>query len=102
MEGMREDRRHYSEEFKQGAVDLVLGGQSMAAVGRQLDIPETTLQRWVAPARNGGREQGHLPEPGHPVEAATYQAAVRRIRELEQEVEFLGKASAYFAQKRHP
>ena len=94
--------RRYSEEFMRGAVDLVLNGQSIASVGRQLGVPETTLQRWVAQERAGSQERTGLPEAGQAVDAATYQAAVRRIRELEQEVEFLGKASAYFAQKRHP
>lgn len=96
---MADGRRRYTEEFKQGAVDLVHSGVSIAAVGRQLGVPDTTLQRWVA----GGwpRPQGDpVIVEGEPVSPAAYQAALRRIRELEQEVEFLGKASAYFAQKR--
>jgi hypothetical protein len=37
-----------------------------------------------------------------PVDPAAYQAALKRIAELERENEFLGKASAFFAKKVHP
>jgi hypothetical protein len=41
----------------------------------------------------------YVPDSGEP---AAYQAALKRIAELERENAFLGKAPAFFAKKAHP
>ncbi len=51
----------FDEDFKQGAVALVLEtGKPIAQVGRELGINDGTLGNWVAKVRaerDGGREQ---------------------------------------------
>lgn len=95
--------RVYSDAFKTEAVGLVSSGRTVEEVARQLGMPSGTLGTWVTRDRRnqpvvaedaGGRDV--------PVDPAVHRAALRRIAELERENEFLGKASAYFAQKVHP
>ncbi|MEO8082534.1 MAG: helix-turn-helix domain-containing protein [Ardenticatenales bacterium] len=40
-------RRHYSDEERAAALVRVAGGETPAAVARALDIPVTSLRRWV-------------------------------------------------------
>lgn len=48
----RRPRRHYSDEFKEGAVRLVLDeGKTMGAVARELDLTASALGLWVRHAR---------------------------------------------------
>ena len=45
-------RRSFSEEFKAGAVRLVLEqGKTVAAAARDLDLTESSLRNWVERAR---------------------------------------------------
>ena len=45
-------RRQFTDEFKAGAVRLVLDeGQSVGAAARDLDLTETALREWVKRAR---------------------------------------------------
>lgn len=89
-------RRRYGAEFKREAVALVDAGQSVEAAAEALGIAHGTLWNWVAKAH---RPTPAVPTDRVPVDAAVYQAALKRIAELELENEFLGKASAYFAGK---
>jgi transposase len=95
--------RVYSGAFKTEAVGLVESGRTVEEVARQLGMPSGTLGTWVTRAR---RNQPVVAGDAHltdaPVDPAAHRAALRRIAELERENEFLGKASAYFAQKVHP
>jgi len=92
--------RRYSAEFKREAVSLVTEATPVQAVARQLGIPQGTRWRWVLDAR-AARVVAPLGGDA-PVDAAAYQAALKRITELERENEFLGKASAFFAAKVRP
>lgn len=95
--------RYYTASFKTEAVALVASGHSVAGVARQFGIPDGTLGRWVTMDRRSRRTGGSDADRAEaPVDAATHRAALRRIADLERENEFLGKASAYFAQKVHP
>ena len=48
----RRARRQFSEEFKAGAVRLVLQeGRSVGAVARELDLTASALRLWVAQTR---------------------------------------------------
>ena len=48
----RRVRRQFSEEFKEGAVRLVLDeGKSVGAVARELDLTASALSLWVRHAR---------------------------------------------------
>ena len=46
-------RAHYTLKFKQEAVPLVEGGQSIAAAARTLGVVEQTLFNWVKAQRQG-------------------------------------------------
>jgi transposase-like protein len=50
-------RARYTLEFKQEAVRLVEGGQSIAAAARSLGLVEQTLFNWVK-AHRGGKLTG--------------------------------------------
>jgi len=55
----RRSRRQFTDEFKRGAVRLVLDeGKSVGSVARDLDLTETALREWVKRAqadRTNGR-----------------------------------------------
>lgn len=48
----RRPRRQFTEEFKAGAVRLVLDeGKTVGAAARDLDLTETALREWVRRAQ---------------------------------------------------
>ena len=48
----RRARRQFSEEFRIGAVRLILGeGKTVGAVARELDLTPSALAQWVKQAR---------------------------------------------------
>lgn len=48
----RRARRHFTEEFRAGAVRLVVDeGQTVGRVARDLDLTASALRAWVARAR---------------------------------------------------
>ena len=54
----RRTRRQFTEEFRAGAVRLVLDeGKTNAAVARELDLTPSSLTKWVSQAR-ADRSQG--------------------------------------------
>lgn len=85
----------YSEEFKQGAIKLVLENkQSIAEVCRNLGVSRNALERWLASeADSHDDDKIRL----HKMEAEIKQ--LRREKEdLEDTVEILKKAAAIFSQ----
>lgn len=91
-------RRSFTEEFKAGAVDLVISsGRSLADVSSDLGIKEGTLGNWVR-VWKAEHPDASADEPG-PVEWAKYKALQAENAALKRENEFLGKASAFFAAK---
>lgn len=59
---MSRRRRRYTAEYKEQAAQLVLTtGRPIADVGRELDIPEQTLGRWVFDAREAAGEDPRAP-----------------------------------------
>lgn len=101
-------RRAYSASFKHEAIELVRLGHGVETVAVQLGIPHGTLWNWVnrdrpqRPTGTATTEQSGASAASEVIDPAAHRAALRRIAELERENEFLGKASAYFAQKVHP
>ena len=60
---MPEARRKYSQDFKDGAVDLVVeAGRKIADVAREVDVLEGTLGNWVN-LRRSKQLPGALREP---------------------------------------
>jgi transposase len=91
-------RRTFTDEFRAGAVSLVLEkGKTMAQVARDLDLTQSTLGRWVEQARaNAGKStRGTLT-----TEEKDELARLRKeVRELRLEREILKKAAAFFAKE---
>ncbi len=86
----------YSIEFKEEACKRVQSGVSAAQVARELGINVNTLYTWIS------RFKGHPSEPfvgsgNLHQEDAELRTLKKRIRDLEEENEFLKKASAFFA-----
>ena len=95
----RRARRQFSEEFRIGAVRLVLDeGKTVGAVARELDLTPSALAQWVRQAR-ADRTKG---KTGLTTEERAELARLRKDnRELRMERDVLTKAAAFFA-KDHP
>jgi transposase len=93
--GGRRPRRQFSEEFKEGAVRLVLDeGKTVGAVARELDLTDSALRLWVEHAR-AERTKG---KSGLMKEEREELTRLRKEnRELRMERDLLKKVSALFA-----
>ena len=93
--GSRRVRRQFSEEFRLGAVRLVLDeGKTVGAVARELDLTPSALSGWVRQAR-ADRTQG---KTGLTTEERAELATLRKEnRQLRMERDILKKAAAFFA-----
>ena len=91
----RRARRQFSEEFRIGAVRLVLdAGKTVSAVARELDLTPSALAQWVKQAR-ADRTKG---KTGLTTEERAELARLRKDnRELRMERDVLKKATAFFA-----
>lgn len=91
------DRKHYTKEFKQGAVRLVTEqGRSISDAASSLGVPAWSLSRWVRAANQQGQDafRGNGKRTAQEQENAELR---RRVKQLEEEKEILKKAAAYFA-----
>lgn len=94
-------RRQYTREYKLEAVRLASEpGRSVPQVARELGVRADMLRAWKRQVE--GRPAAAPPDvfPGHgqlPREEAEVQRLRRENARLQQEVEFLKKAAAYFA-----
>jgi transposase len=91
----RRARRRFTEEFKAGAVRLVLDeGKTIGAVARELDLTASALAAWVRQAQ-ADRSKG---KTGLTTAEREELARLRKEnRELRLEREILKKAAAFFA-----
>lgn len=91
----RRVRRQFSDEFKEGAVRLVLDeGKTVGAVARELDLTASALSLWVRHARSE-RTKG---KSGLMKEEHEELTRLRKEnRELRIERDLLKKVSALFA-----
>ena len=90
-------RKSYTEEFKAGAVRLVLDeGKTRAQVARDLDVPPSALGRWVDRAQ-ADRSDG---KTGLTTTEREELARLRKeVRRLEMERDLLKKWAAFFAKE---
>jgi transposase len=90
----RRVRRQFTDEFKAGAVRLVLDeGRTVAAVARELDLTETAFRTWVDHAR-ADRTAG---KTGVTIEEREELVRLRKEnRQLRMDREILVKAAAFF------
>jgi transposase len=91
----RRGRRQCSDEFRAGAVRLVLDeGKTVGTVARELDLTPSALGNWVRHAR-ADRTKGRT---GLTTEACAELASLRTDnRELRMERDILKTAAAFFA-----
>lgn len=83
----------YTDEYRLECADYVISsGKPATQVAEELGVHYKTLQHWVKKRRDQleGKAEGEA-------SPADVKALQKRIRELEQENEFLKKASAFFA-----
>ena len=91
-------KRSYSPEFKANAVKLAKEKGNIALAARELKIGYSLIQSWI-------RESQYAYIRGKGLQAGIEETAeLNRLRkkneELEEELEILKKATAYFAQER--
>ena len=93
----RRPRRRFSEEFKEGAVRLVLNeGKTVGAVARELDLTASALSLWVKQAE-AERTKG---KSGLMKEEREELARLRKdLRIVTEERDILKKAVAFFAKE---
>lgn len=81
-------RRSFSNEFKRDAVALFQGyGVSAEQVCVELGISTASLYRWVRDARDDPQE----------ADRPSYQELEKELQRTRRELDFLKKASSYFA-----
>jgi transposase len=93
----RRQRRSFTDEFKAGAVRLVIDeGKTISQVARDLDLTPSALGGWVEQAR-ADRSKG---KTGLTSEERAELAKLRKeVRELKMERDILKKAAAFFAKE---
>ena len=97
QDGRRGKRRRFTDEFKAGAVRLVLEeGKRVAEVARDLGLTASALRIWVERARadRSGGKTGLTTE-----ERAEFAAMRKELRVVRMERDILKKAVAFFAKE---
>ncbi len=82
--------KKYDDEFKRNALQKVFDGQSVRSVAEELGVNESLIHKWkrAALSKGDGRQSG--------AGLAETEGLKKRVRELEQEVEILKKATLIF------
>jgi transposase len=88
-------RRHFTQEYKDQAVSLVLdSGRTIAEVAKSIGVHEMTLGKWVKKARDAGR----VPDSELGVDE---RAELEKLRaenaRLKMERDFAKKVATWFA-----
>jgi transposase len=90
----------YPKEFRRDVVAVARqGDQSRAQVARAFGISESCLARWL---RIADRDDGTDVSSSKPADEAEVRELRKRNKQLEQEVEILRRATAYFARDTLP
>jgi transposase len=91
-------RRSFTDEFKAGAVRLVLDeGKSITGVAKDLDLTPSSLSKWVEQARaDGGKSSRGTLTTDDKEELARLR---KENRVLRVERDILKKAAAFFAKE---
>ena len=94
----RKARRQYSDEFREGAVRLVVEeGKGVVEAANALGLANSVMSRWVEQARADGRKstRGTLTT----AEKEELSRLRKEVRELRIERTILKKAAAFFAKE---
>ena len=74
-------RWHFTQEYKDNAVSLVLdSGRTIAEVARSIDVHEMTLGKWVKKAKNEGRAAGGDLDGDERAELERLRTEITRLR----------------------
>ena len=93
----RRARRQFTDEFRAGAVRLVLDeGKTVSQVARELDLTASALSIWVKHAR-ADRTRGRTGLTT--AEREELADLKKEVRELRMERDLLKKAAAFFAKE---
>jgi transposase-like protein len=96
----RRERRAFSAEFKAEAVRLVAerraAGDTVAQVGRELDVRPDQLRAWARQQRREGGSESSLPRESMEQENRRLR---REVATLRQEQAFAKKVAVYFAKE---
>ena len=98
MQNTRRVRRSFTDEFKAGAIRLVLAeGKTVTEVARDLDLTASALRRWVDEtlADKGAGRPGIMTSS----EREELSHLRKENRELRMERDILKKAAAFFAKE---
>jgi len=82
-------RRRFTREFKVAAVRMVLSGQSLGRVARELELNESVLRRWRREFE--GHPQESFPGLGRRMTESREAELERKIGQLTLENDFLKK-----------
>lgn len=90
-------RRSFTSEFKAEIVDLCQrGDRSVGQVAKDFDLTETAVREWV---RQGERDSGQRSDGLTTTERTELSALRRDNRRLQQDVDILKRATAFFAKE---
>ena len=91
--------RKFSEQFKESVVrEVVEHSRAIVDVAKENNVSSQSVSRWVAAYRVENPQEEEISES----EAEELKRLRRRVKALEEEVEILGKATAFFAKKTRP
>jgi transposase len=96
---MSPTRRKFTTEYKVEAAHRVIDSdRSVSDVARDLSVNEASLYSWVRDERRRiDAAKGTDTEPLSGAERAELLRLRKQVQEQEKDLEFLGKAAAYFA-----
>jgi len=94
---MKEKKPRYDAAFKKEMAHVYLtGGRSAPSLANELGVHVNTIYKWGDQYRSD--PENAFPGSGHmKPDEEELSRTKRRVRELEEEVEILKKAAAYFA-----
>lgn len=95
---MSREKRNYTVEFKEKAVELSYARGSVVEICRELDIPTSVLSRWRKESNAYGKNS--FPGKGNPKltdEQKEIAELKKRLRNAELERDILKKAIAIFS-----
>lgn len=91
--------RKVSQQFRESVVrEVVDHSRAIADVAKENGVSPQSVSRWVAAYRVENPQEKQISES----EAEELKRLRRRVKALEEEVEILGKATAFFAKKSRP
>ena len=90
-------RRHFTQEYKDQAVSLVLdSGRTIAEVARSIGVHEMTVGKWVKKAKDAGRVSASELDGDERAELERLRGEVVQLR---MECDFAKKVATWFAKE---